>query len=156
MPGTGCSENILINGNSVNGPCGGNACIQFTVQNFIMVGSMDFALVYDPTILQFDEFTNFASLPGFGQGNTNLASPGLLRVVWFDGNIENNDLPDGTVLFDICFDVIGTGGQTSEIEFGPTPPAMITDIDGNPHVVTLTPASITAQCQLEGLHDCRH
>ena len=153
VPGQGCTEDIHFIGNAVNGACGGTACIQFTVENFTTVGSMEFSLSYDPTVLQaiFPEpFQNFAPLPGFGSGNTNLLSPGTLRVLWFDSNIQNDTLPDGTVLFEICFDVIGNGGTSSTITFGNNPSVMITDIDGNLHTVTITPASITAQCQLEG------
>ena len=153
IPGSGCSQDIVFTGSSAVGPCGGNGgntCIQFTVDNFVTVGAMEFSLTYNPAVIQFNEFRNFASLPGFGEGNTNLLTPGTLRVLWFDSNVENDTLPDGTVLFEICFDVIGTGGQSSEITFGTNPVAAISDIDGNPHVVSITPAVITAQCQLEG------
>jgi gliding motility-associated-like protein len=150
IPGTGCAQDIEFIGNNVIGACGSNTCIQFTVENFETVGAMEFSLSYDPNVLQFTEFKNFAPLPGFGEGNTNLLLPGTLRVLWFDSNVENDTLPDGTVLFEICFDVIGSGGQSSGITFGNNPPPSITDIDGNPHVVDITPAVITAQCALEG------
>jgi gliding motility-associated-like protein len=153
IPGSGCAQGIVFTGNSVVGACGGNGgntCIQFTVDNFITVGAMEFSLVYNPDVIQFNEFRNFAPLPGFGEGNTNLLAPGTIRVLWFDSNVENDTLPDGTVLFEICFDVIGTGGQSSEITFGNNPVAAISDIDGNPHEVSIVPAVITAQCQLEG------
>jgi gliding motility-associated-like protein len=150
VPGTGCTENINIIGNSITGVCGGNACIQFTVENFQNVGVMQFSLVYNPAILQFDEFRNFASLTSFNAGSTNLVAPGELRIVWTNSNVENETLPDGTVLFEICFDVIGTGGQSSTISLGPSFPVLFSDIDGNEHEVNLTPAVITAQCQLEG------
>lgn len=150
VPGTGCAQNIQFNGNNVIGPCGGQACIQFTVDNFITVGAMEFSMTYNPSVLSFNEFRNFAPLPGFGAGNTNLVSPGLLRVLWFNSNVVNDTLPDGTVLFEICFDVIGLGGQSSQITFGNDPSVMISDINGNFHEVAITPAVITAQCALEG------
>ena len=150
IPGAGCTESIQFIGNSVIGACGSTTCIEFTVENFITVGAMEFSLSYDPNVLEFNEFRNFAPLTAFGAGNTNLLVPGTLRVLWFDSNVENDTLPDGTVLFEICFDVIGSGGQSSEINFGNNPPPSITDIDGNPHEVTMTPAEITAQCALEG------
>lgn len=150
IPGSGCAEDINIIGNAVTGPCGGSACVQFTVENFNTVGIMEFSLIYNPTILQFNEFRNFAPLPGFSSGNTNLFAPGVLRVIWIDSNVQNDSLPDGTVLFEICFDVIGNGGQSSDIQFGTIPAVLIADVDGVPHTVNLTPASITAQCQLEG------
>ena len=150
IPGSGCAADINLIGNTVIGACGGTACIQFTVENFTTVGAIEFSLVYNPTVLQFKEFQNFAPLPGFGAGNTNLFAPGVLRVLWFDSNVQNDTLPDGTILFEICFDIIGNGGQSTDITFGTVPPPMISDIDGHPHTVTITPANITAQCQLEG------
>lgn len=148
--GEGCSQDLTLIGNSVIGACGSTSCIQFTVDNFITVGAMEFSLVYDPAVLQFNRFQNFGPLPAFGEGNTNLLSPGTLRVVWFNGNAQNDTLPNGTTLFEICFDVIGTGGQSSEITLGTNPPVMISDIDGNLHNVVIQPAVITAQCALQG------
>ncbi len=150
VPGSGCVEGINIIGNSVIGTCGSTTCIQFTVENFISVGAMEFSLIYDPAVLEFDRFQNYAPLLTFGDGNTNLLFPGALRVVWFNGNAENDTLPDGTVLFEVCFDVIGSGGQSSQITFGNNPSVMISDIDGNFHTVNITPAVITAQCAIEG------
>ena len=51
IPGTACGENIQFIGNSIIGDCGGNVCIQFTVQNFQTVGAMEFSLDYDPSVL---------------------------------------------------------------------------------------------------------
>ena len=150
VPGVGCSQNITFTGNSVVGSCGSEACIQFTVNNFSEVASMDFALVYNPAILQFDRFQNYAGLSGFGGGNTNSPTPGILRVVWSSLNAENESLPDGTTLFEICFDVIGSGGQTSSITFGNTPPVEIADVNSNIHTVNIIPASITSECAITG------
>ncbi len=150
VPGSGCIEDILLVGNSVTGACGSTTCVQFTVQNFTDVGAIEFSLAYNPSILQFNRIQNFAPLLAFGAGNTNLQSPGNIRVVWFNGNAENETLPDGTILFEVCFDVIGTGGQSSEITFGNNPNPMFSDIDGNLYPTTIIPAEITAQCALEG------
>ncbi|MDQ3016344.1 MAG: cohesin domain-containing protein, partial [Bacteroidota bacterium] len=150
VPGTGCSEDIQLVGNSVVGSCGSTTCIQFTVENFTDVGAIEFSLAYNPAVLQFDRIQNFASLLAFGTGNTNLQAPGNIRIVWFNGNAQNESLPDGTVLFEVCFDVIGTGGQSSTITFGTSPNPMFSDIDGNPYATSIVPASITAQCALEG------
>lgn len=150
VPGSGCLADITLVGNSINGACGDNACVQFTVENFSNVGAIEISLAYDPAVLQFDKIQNFAPLLAFGVGNTNLFAPGLIRIVWFNGNAENEDLSDGTVLFEVCFNVIGTGGQSSLITFGTSPNPMISDIDGNAHSVSIIPAQITAQCELEG------
>ncbi len=150
IPGQNCIEDIQIIGNSVTGSCGGVACVQFTVQNFTNVVAMGFSLVFDGSVLQFNEIRNFAPLPGFNSGVTNLAGPDSLIVVWFNGNIQNLSLNDGTVLFELCFNVIGSGGQFSQITFGTAPVVEFSDVDNNIHNVTITPAVISAQCALEG------
>ncbi len=149
VPGTGCSQDIEIIGNAVNGSCGGNVCVQFTVQNFNDVGVMEFSMVFNSAVLQFDKVQNFAPLMGFGTGNTNLAGPDSLKVVWFNGNVENQSLPDGTVLFEICFNIIGNGGQSSDITFGNSE-VTFSDISDNKYTVDITPATITSQCALQG------
>jgi len=149
VPGTGCSQDLEVIGNSVTGDCGGNVCVQFTLQNFNDVGVMEFAMIFDSTILQFDKVQNFAPLLGFTAGNTNLAFPGTLKVVWINQNIENESLPDGTVLFEMCFNVIGTGGQSSEITFGHSE-ITFSDIDDHHYPYSITPASVTAVCALQG------
>lgn len=150
IPGTGCAQDIEITGNSVIGACGGNTCIQFTVQNFDSVGIMQFSLLFNPAVLQFDEIRNFAPLTSFNAGNTNLVTSSEIRVVWTSSNVTNESLPDGSVLFEVCFNIIGSGGQSSEIALGNVFPVLFADIDGNLHNVDFTPAVITAQCQLEG------
>lgn len=156
--GEGCTQDLSVIGNSVIGACGSTTCIKFEVQNFIDVGAMDFSIVYDPAVLYIppspapSRFQNFAPLLSFNEGSTNLVSPGNLRVVWTNINVENQSLPDGTTLFEICFDVIGTGGQSSDISLAPgnDPDGLIFDIDGTAHSLILQPAEITAQCALQG------
>lgn len=150
VPGTGCIQDINLIGNSIVAACGSEACIEFTVENFTTVGLMEFSLAFDPTVLQFNRFQNYAPLPTFGNGSTNQFPTGNLRVIWTHPNAENSSLPDGTTLFEICFDVIGAGGQSSTITFGNNPPTLIADIDENAHEVNIQPAVITAQCALEG------
>jgi len=149
VPGTGCTQDLEFIGTSTVGACGENVCVQFTVQNFNDVGLLEFSLTFNPGVLQFDKVQSFGPLLGFGSGNVNLAMPDLLKVVWFNSNVENQSLPDGTVLFEVCFNVIGTGGQSSTITFGP-PPTTFSDISGNPYTVNITPGVVTAQCALEG------
>ncbi|HZV69183.1 MAG TPA: gliding motility-associated C-terminal domain-containing protein [Saprospiraceae bacterium] len=152
--GEGCVEDLTVTGNSVIGACGANSCVSFTVQNFIEIGAMDYTIVYDPAVIQFDEIKNYATLLGFGAGSTNLVSPGLINVVWTNINAQDESLPNGTVLFEACFDVIGTGGQSSEITFGPghDPGGSFYHVDPDiiPVPYIIQPAQITAQCALEG------
>jgi gliding motility-associated-like protein len=150
VPGTGCSEDLQLIGETVTAACGTETCISFTVQNFVDVASMEFALVYDPSVIEFVRIQDYAPLQSFGGGSTNLVSPGQIRVVWTSPNVANESLPDGTTLFEICFNVLGPGGTSSSITFGNNPPVVIADVNNDPHVVTIDPAVITAECAIEG------
>jgi hypothetical protein len=147
VPGTGCAQNLELIGNSVSGACGSNVCVQFTVANFNDVGVMEFSMVFDNNILQFDKVQSFAPLLGFGTGNVNLAAPDSLKVVWFNGNVENQSLPDGTVLFEMCFNIVGAG--SSNITFGNSP-VSFSDVDTTEYTVDITPATVTGQCAVQG------
>ena len=150
IPGSGCAEDIHVTGANVVGACGENVCVPFTVQNFNNVVAMDYSMVFDPTVLDFTEIRNFAPLLGFNAGSsTNLVTPDSLRVVWTNSNVENQSLPNGTVLYEMCFDVIGAGGSSSEITFGANQ-VLFSDVDNNEHNVTITPGVVTAQCAIEG------
>ncbi|HEX5111462.1 MAG TPA: cohesin domain-containing protein, partial [Saprospiraceae bacterium] len=147
VPGTGCSQAIEIIGNNVSGSCGSNVCVQFTVQNFNDVGVMEFSMVFDNSILQFDKVQSFAPLLGFGAGNVNLAGPDSIKVVWFNQNVENQSLPNGTVLFEICFNLLGAG--SSNVTFGNSP-VTFSDVSDNQYEVNITPATATGQCAIQG------
>jgi gliding motility-associated-like protein len=150
IPGSGCSADIHITGASLVGACGSNVCVPFTVQDFNNVVAMDYSMVFDPTVLEFTGIQNFAPLLGFNAGSsTFLVTPDSLRVVWTNSNVENQSLPDGTVLYEMCFDVIGAGGSSSTITFG-TNQVLFSDVDNNEHNVTITPGMVTAQCAIEG------
>lgn len=147
VPGTGCAQDLEVIGNSVSGSCGSNVCVQFTVQNFNDVGVMEFSMVFNNSVLQFDKVQSFAPLLGFGSGNVNLAGPDSLKVVWFNGNVENQSLPDGTVLFEICFNIVGAGSST--VTFGNSP-VTFSDVSDNQYAVDITPATVTGQCAVQG------
>jgi gliding motility-associated-like protein len=147
VPGTGCAVDLELVGNSVSGACGSNVCVQFTVQNFNDVGVMEFSMVFNNAVLQFDKVQSFAPLLGFGAGNVNLAGPDSLKVVWFNGNVENQSLPDGTVLFEICFNIVGAG--SSNVTFGNSP-VTFSDVSDNQYDYSITPATVTGQCAVQG------
>lgn len=148
VAGVGCLSDITLNGTTQNAVCGTQVCIPFTVQNFTGVGSMEFSMSYNPAILQFSEIKNFGPLPAFNEGTTNLVSPGLFRVLWLNPNIENISLPDGTVLFELCFDVIGAG--STDVTFGTSPIPVFTDIDGVELPNAIVPGVVNATCALQG------
>lgn len=91
---------------------GDNVCVQFTTRGFTDILGVQFSVSYDTSILQYESLGNFnltglsSSIGAPGQGNN---PEGRLNVAWFDSNIEGVSLPDGTVLFEMCFSAKATG-----------------------------------------------
>jgi gliding motility-associated-like protein len=93
-------------------------CTSVKAFNFEGVVGMSFTISYNPTVLSLDDITSLTSnLPGFSEA-ANIGTPndGFITVNWFENSLTPTDLPDGEVLFDICFTASGSG-VTSDIEF---------------------------------------
>ena len=142
--GKSCGATILVNmtgcvnvtqsiSSAVAAP-GDNVCLDVTVEGgFNAIASVQYAITFDPAILQFTGVQNFTPLlPNFNQSSVSVQND-TLRVVWFQG-VGGTSLPDGTVLFQVCFDVIGPDGSCSNVPFveiGPITDIEIIDENGN-------------------------
>lgn len=93
-----------------------NVCFSIQVNNFENVGSFQFILAWDPTILEFvgPSIDNSAlTQPIFV--NDASGDDGLIFLIWsqFDAS---ETLADGTSIVEICFDVIGDPGEESDFQ----------------------------------------
>lgn len=92
------------------------------VYNFDEILSMQFAVVWDPAVMQFESVGDFA-LPGvddFANFGTTLTSNGMLAFSWLDPQALNGvSLPDCTAMFRIYFTSIN--GQVAPITASNSP-----------------------------------
>ncbi len=118
---------------------GGSTCVDVSVNNFDNIVSMQYSMHFNPAIVEFTGVQGL-NLPGLVASNigANNAGNGDLTLSWLDPNVSGVTVPDGTVIYQICFDAIGTSGQTSPFSFDGTP-TQIEVIDGNNDPVTLVP-----------------
>ncbi len=120
---------------------GETVCLNISVENFNDVASAQLSIHFNSAILDYDT-VNSINLAGMSPSNigTNAANSGTLTFSWFDPTTEGITLPNGTVIFKLCFKVIGTNGQTSNITFDGTPTVVeITNGAGQ----NMTPAFVT-------------
>ena len=92
-------------------------CVPMVVENFAMISSLDFNLMWDPAVLSFTGIDNF-ELTGFVPDNVNAnnAASGTIIVQWFDLTTTSPvTVADGTTILDICFNVLGDLGDVSEV-----------------------------------------
>ncbi len=143
--GGGDGDIGLIAGN-VTVATGSNVCVPISVEGFSDVQSAQAGIMFDPSLLSFSSTGNFG-LPGMSAGsfNTNNASAGMIGFIWFDGTgVTPQTLPDGTVIFEVCFDAIGAGGSSAEVKFIDSPDIEFSD--SNSELITpffTTPGTVT-------------
>ncbi|WP_020538806.1 T9SS C-terminal target domain-containing protein, partial [Lewinella cohaerens] len=115
---------------------GDNVCLPVTVNDFDNILGMQFSINYDPTALVFTGTQNFnPALVGFTSASGGNPMPGDLTFTWNDPFAAGVTLPDGEVIFEVCFDVIGTATTMVTFSGMPTP---IEIIDGDEMEVPFT------------------
>jgi len=115
----------LVSGNatSVNGA---PVCAPVCVSNFIDVASAQFTLGWDPAVFSYQQVQNFHPTLGLSNSNFNTAQSGngLLLFSWFDPGAQGMTIPNGAVLFEVCFAPVGPNGSSTPFAFpnAPVPP----------------------------------
>ncbi len=100
-------------------PKGSEVCVAITARNFFHIESMQYTLKWDKQALKFKSVQGF-NLPGLSKENfgTHLTEKeGLLTHSWYDASLQGVTRPDGSSLYEVCFEAIGDAGSRSYIEF---------------------------------------
>ena len=94
-----------------------NICLEITNESgFDNIQSMQYTISWDGSVLQYTGVNNLSPLlPSFNTANFNNVGDSLF-VSWFQP-IGGTTLPDGTVLYEICFDVVGMDGDCTQLPF---------------------------------------
>lgn len=108
--------------NEVEAYSGDNICVPVLVHEFTNIGGAQFSINYDPAILSYAEAINL-NLANLAAGNIGNPSPGDITFFWFTDDLTNGtSVANGSVIFELCFDVIGEPG-ISPIVFSESPVA---------------------------------
>lgn len=117
---------------------GDNFCLPVTSQNFTNINSLELDFGYDPAVLSFTGAQTFIADMQAGNGGNlgpglfDNSTPGIIRFgVWETGdcsdpgNIGVTLADDTDVLFELCFEAVGTYGDQSRVgvNASPTPRA---------------------------------
>ena len=155
IPGTDCGsgggggeDGIVLRSNSVSGDSGDNVCVSVIVDNFTDVQTAQGSMMWDPAVMSYTGTQN-SILPGntFGESSTD---QGMLIFNWFDNSgVTPQNLPDGSTLFDVCFDLVGAPGTSSTFKFVDSP-ALIVFSDSNDEELPFTTTSSTISVNSDG------
>jgi len=100
---------------STNLEPGDTICLPITVENFDSITVASLGVVWDASVLQFINVQNFGS-SAIDQSTFGTAFPNGITLVAFNFPISSGEtLPDGTILFEVCFRIISTPGSTTSV-----------------------------------------
>lgn len=137
-------------------------CVDFKVNGFDDLTSMQFSVQWDPTVLEFENVQELGNLinlaaSSFGTPDTASVGPGKLTLSWsyVDPANPGVTLPDSTTIFQACFRAIGACEKSTEIKFvdSPTPFEFTnTVVEGFKITVSTEPGKVTVgDCDPVGL-----
>ncbi len=109
---------LRLIGSSTSGNTGEVVCVDYAVEGFQNLISVQFSVNWNPNMLEFVS-SSTSNLEDF-QVNEMMAFDGVLTANWFDPNKEIT-LADGTVVLTLCFEIKGSCGQSASIDITDDP-----------------------------------
>ena len=101
-------ESVRVAIGEARGVQGDIVCVDVAVGNFSDVLSLQFPLGWEPAEIEFTNVQNVHPLFDIADINTSFAGSGGIQFDWNgSGNGNAQSLPEGTVIFTICFRVVG-------------------------------------------------
>ncbi len=126
--------------------CGDQVCLDVIANGFADISSFQYSLNWDADLLGTATVQNFG-LSDLDGSQFNATTAGILRVGYDDSSLQGRSVADGTVLYQLCFDLGGNVEGTSAISFSNTPIAIeVVNTQSNIVEPTLQNGSLTVNC----------
>lgn len=127
-------DGVVINiSDNLEGRPGDVVCYDFVASNFNEVTSMQFSLAFEPAKFQYMLAGGLQNLglPGASVANFNFLGAGAGQITFGNWNPASPvTLPDGALLFTLCFTVVGDPGECDQL--------LITDVPIVTQAITAT------------------
>ena len=92
-------------------------CVDYIVSGFDSLSFTSWTMNFDPNVLEFTNVVANPTVPSLSTSSyvTTLVDDGLLLFSWFQSAATGFTLPDGSIFFEVCFNVIGEPGDCSPL-----------------------------------------
>jgi len=97
-----------------------NVCLDVSVENFVAVGAYQGSIQYDTSKIRYRSIMPNSAFPFF-QPDVYAQDRGAISFSWLDFSFKGQTVPDGTVIFKLCFDIVGDLGETASLFFSSDP-----------------------------------
>jgi gliding motility-associated-like protein len=98
---------------------GESFCLPVKVNDFDKITLMQYAMHWDPTVLQYESVSGF-NLPDLTASSfAGNGAMGVKTMIWFDpsANLSGVDRPDLATIYNVCFKAIGAANTSTNIYF---------------------------------------
>jgi len=99
---------------------GETVCVDVSVAGFTDILGYQFSIQWNSAELQFLSTGNY-NLPGLASANFGSPAVGTLTTTWIHPNVQSVTLPDGVVIYSVCFQVLAPLNTSANIRFSNTP-----------------------------------
>lgn len=137
------SGDLTVDADEVIAQEGGQIAVPIrAISGFTDINSMQFTIEYDVTKLTYLQPQSY-NLNYLDTGDFFNPQAGIITLSWFDTDLDGETKADGSVLFEVLFDVIGTDGEFSDIDLtGSVTAIEFTDVNFNVLSATLTSGKV--------------
>ncbi len=151
---SGNSSVLSLRFPNVNTQTNAVVCLPLTVEGFTNVSSMQATVSWDPQVLQYKNTQSYV-LPGLSSASFNGTNDSNLPFVWFDNSgVTPQTFADGSTLFEVCFDVVGSDGQSSIVQLVDMPTDIeFTNDNGQTIAVNTIAGSVTIGIAADCIND---
>ncbi len=101
----------------IEGAPGETVCVPFMANDFTDITALQGGIVFDSTIVNYAGVQNLNLPPPFSASNFSEFTADSLTFLWFDNTgVTPFSSPNGGVIFEVCFEIVGEIGECSFIE----------------------------------------
>jgi gliding motility-associated-like protein len=141
QPGEVCVENTaeyIVSVSDNFGAQGATTCVDISVENFNQMTQNNYSITWDILELEYQSVQPTGNLLSFDNtsfdDDINFTEDGELVINWMaDNQIQGESVSDGTVIYEVCFTILGEPGGCSGVAIGgePEPIVVMTAPTGN-------------------------
>ncbi len=124
------ADPVIFSFGCINGTPGDTVCIPVTVENFNNIVIFQYEIFWNSSVLDFIDIQNIGTPNINVLADFNLSGPNALKVIPLGFPLAGETLPDGSVLFEICFRIVGFPDSTSCIGISPYFDFEVADVNG--------------------------
>jgi hypothetical protein len=116
------TEALILRLPTVSARTGGQVCLPMQVEDFENLIGLQYSLRWDTTQIAFLSVGNF-QLPGLTESSFGLrfADRGVIATSWIDGRLSGVSLPDGTAIYELCYEVLAPSGTEVVVQIANRP-----------------------------------